>query len=283
MDVRTGDLVVPVNKIDKPVLTAADGSAITRSDVVSYYLEVAEFLLPHLSGRCLTAVRYTRGVAAGGFYVKGAPADRPEWMATLPGPGNGGQEYLHVENVAGLVWLASIDAFELHVPLAMAAQPDDALGVMFDLDPGAGVGISECCQVALWIAERVGRSVRFKTSGSKGVQLYLPLDEPAPFEETQRFAKAIAAELAGAHPEMVTAAAKGERGGKVFIDWLQNMPGKTTVAAYSLRGRVPVGVSTPLTLDEISAGADGSHPLQFAPEMVLERVRQFGDLYRADA
>jgi bifunctional non-homologous end joining protein LigD len=271
---------VPVSKPEKLVLVAADGGPITRRDVVSYYLEVGEALLPYLEGRCLTAVRYTRGVEGGGFYIKAAPKDRPDWVSTLPGPGNGGQAYIHVESSATLAWLASIDAFEMHIPLGRAVHPDLALGVMFDLDPGPGADLSTCCQVALLLNDEVDSPLVYKTSGSKGLQVYQPLPTPLPFSETQRYAKSLAEGLANRRPELVVATStKAARDGKVLIDWLQNMPSKTTVAPYSLRGRNPVGVSAPLTVDEVRHMASSGKLVQFSPVDVLRRLRASGDLY----
>jgi len=206
-------------------------------------------------------------------------------VAIGPGDRNGGIDYCVINDVASLAWAANLAALELHTPMAHAAEPDTPTMVVFDLDPGAPAAIPECAEVALDIRDSLAGldlQVFPKTSGSKGLQLYLPLNRPGHTTDQARgFAHAVAQLLEKHHPDRVLSAMKKElRKGKVFIDWSQNAGFKTTICSYSLRARPRPTVSTPVTWDEVEAAANGA-PLSFEAPEVLERVAAHGDLFAA--
>ena len=262
-------------------------SGFTKGAVIDYYSRIAPVLLPHLAGRALTVKRYPDGVDSSFFFEKNAPRGTPSWVrrVTLPAPGSTKDrdtiDYVVVEEPATLVWLANLAALELHVPqwhLPPRARTPRTDLLVFDLDPGAPATINECCEVAVLLRELLagdGVTLFAKTSGSKGMQVSAPIriDDPA---LPSRYARAVAQELEAARPDLVVSRmTKSLRGGKVLVDWSQNNPAKTTVAPYSLRAREQPSVSTPLTWDEVAAGA----PLRFTAEQVLDRVAEHGDLF----
>jgi bifunctional non-homologous end joining protein LigD len=210
------------------------------------------------------------------------PGDRRSRRGEPDTEGGPGIDYCVIDEVAALAWAANLAALELHVPMAHAAVPASPRAVVFDLDPGAPAGIAECAAVALDIRETlagIGLDVFAKTSGSKGLQLYLPLNTPHDHDHSRSFALAVAQILEKHHPDRVLTAMKKElRKGKVFIDWSQNTASKTTVCAYSLRARPRPTVSTPVTWDEVDDAAAGA-PLSFEAPEVLERVARDGDLF----
>jgi bifunctional non-homologous end joining protein LigD len=257
----------------------------TKGDVISYYATIAPVLLGHLAGRPLTVVRWPDGVEGKSFFQKQAPAHRPEWVPTVTEPAQRKPiDYVLANDLATLVWLANLAAIELHVPLARAAAIEHPTAVVFDLDPGAPASIVECCHVAAQLQgmfEHLGLESYAKTSGSKGLQVYIPLNTRAvSYERTKPFAKAVAELLESTEPELVVSRmTKTRRTGKVLIDWSQNDAKKTTVCAYSLRAGERPTVSTPVAWDEVRATRDSKDPasLSFEASEVIERVAERGD------
>jgi bifunctional non-homologous end joining protein LigD len=274
---------IALSNLDK-VLYPRTGT--TKRDVIDYYAAIAPVLLPHVQGRGLTVKRWPDGVDGKSFFQKQAPAHRPDWVRTVALPaGSKMIDYLLVDDAATLVWLANLAALELHAPLAAAAAPARPAAVVFDLDPGAPATIVECCEVAVRLRamfDRVGLRSFPKTSGSKGLQVYVPLGSPdVTFTQTKAFSRMIAELLAGDEPELVVARmAPALRTGRVFVDWSQNDQQKTTVAAYSLRARDRPTVSTPLDWDEVGRALDSGDPddLVFDARAVVDRVADRGDL-----
>jgi bifunctional non-homologous end joining protein LigD len=258
-----------------------------KRDVIEYYAAVAETLIAHLQGRALTVKRWPDGVEGKSFFQKQAPAHRPDWVRTVTLASEKKPiDYLLADDHATIVWLANLAALELHVPLARAAAPERPATLVFDLDPGAPATVIECCRVALTLQgmfEQLGLQSFVKTSGKKGLQLYLPLnDRNVTFEQTKPFAKAVAELLEQSEPELIVSRqTKVQREGKVLIDWSQNDQNKTTVCAYSLRASERPTVSTPLEWDEVRAALDSgdASALSFEAAQVLERLAARGDLF----
>jgi bifunctional non-homologous end joining protein LigD len=270
----------------------------TKAHVIDYYTRVAPAILPHLADRPVTRVRFPNGVEGKSFFEKQCPDHRPEWVPTvaLPVRGTGrfgggsargprDVEFCLVRDLPTLVWLANLAALELHTSLARADDMSSPTLMVFDLDPGAPAALLECARVGLWlraVLEGLGLGCVIKTSGKKGLQVYVPLNTPVTYDETKPFAHAVARHLEKEHPELVVSKMKKElRGGKVFVDWQQNEDFKTTVCAYSLRARERPTVSTPLAWEEVERAvqredADG---LVFDAAAVLERVEREGDLF----
>jgi bifunctional non-homologous end joining protein LigD len=267
----------------------------TKGEVIRYYAEIAEVMLPHILGRPMTLKRYPSGVDAKFFYEKHAPAHRPEWVRTAAIPHSRSSRsrsdsedeinYVLVNDRPTLLWAANLATIEFHVPLWHLGEgvstPKNADHMVFDLDPGPGTTIIECCKVARFITDRVGEEAVFaKTSGSKGLQVYMRLNDTSvekSNEDAHELAKAIEAD----HPELVVSNMRKElRSGKVLIDWSQNSPAKTTVAVYSLRARDQPTVSAPVTWAEVDACAKHGDPakLSFTATDVLQRVHERGDL-----
>jgi bifunctional non-homologous end joining protein LigD len=257
----------------------------TKGEVVDYYVRIAPALLAHIADRGVTLRRFPDGVESEGFYEKRCPSHRPAWVGTFPGPGdrNGTIEYCALDSVAALAWSANLAALEIHAPMARGADIDSPTICVFDLDPGPGTGIPECAALCLRIRDLLRRAGGLicwaKTSGSKGMQVYVPLNTPHTHDRCAGFALAVAQVLARQDPDGVTAVMrKSERRGKVFVDWSQNSRHKTTIAPYSLRARPEPTVSTPVTWDEVDAAAAGGD-LTFTYEDVPARVEQHGDLF----
>jgi bifunctional non-homologous end joining protein LigD len=267
---------VRLSNLDK-VLYPAVGFA--KRDVVDTYVALAPVLLPHLEGRALTLKRYPNGVDAPHFYEKNAPSHRPEWVRTAR---VGDIDYVLADDLPTLVWLANLADLELHTSLARADAPDRPTLVAFDLDPGEPATIVECCRVALLLRAMfagLGLECFAKTSGSKGMQVYLPLNTPATHAQTKAFAKAVAELLERERPKLVVARqTKSARAGRVLVDWSQNDEHKTTVNVYSLRARERPTVSTPLTWEEVEAARDPAD-VAFEARDVLRRVDEQGDLF----
>jgi bifunctional non-homologous end joining protein LigD len=269
----------------------------TKAQVIDYYVRIAPVLLPHLAGRPVTFTRWPDGVESQQFFEKNTARHAPPWVrrVTLPSPGSStGRETLEMvvlESVADLAWSANLAALELHVPQwqvddeGRAALPDL---LVLDLDPGPDAGIAECCRVAERLREQLvedGLDPVVKTSGSKGMQVYAPIETPADREHPSRYAKGLAQQLSEETPDQVVwRMEKVLRPGKVLVDWSQNNPAKTTVAPYSLRARPSATVSTPIGWDEVAAVLDGEDPavLAFRTDDVLARVEEFGDLFDVD-
>lgn len=257
----------------------------TKGEVIDYYVNAADALLPRLADRILTRKRWPDGTGSTPFFEKNAPRGTPDWVTTvfMSEHGDDGVEYVVADSLATLVWLANLAALELHVPqwtVDAEGAPRDADLLVFDLDPGAPADIVDCCDVALALRElldRAGLTAFPKTSGNKGAQLYVPI-EPAPSEQASDYARQLAEQLAQALPDLVVSSMeKRVRGGKVFIDWSQNNAAKTTIAAYSLRGVDEPTVSTPLTWDEVADAREAAQ-LRFRSTDVLERLDRLGDL-----
>jgi bifunctional non-homologous end joining protein LigD len=245
-------------------------------------------LLPHLRNRPLTLKRYPDGVDAESFYEKQAPPHRPGWLKTAPvwsETRDGNIDYCLLNDRPSLVWAANLAALELHAFLHRAPRIERPQALVFDLDPGAPATIVECCQVALnlrRLLSAVGLDSFTKTSGSKGLQIYVPLNTPTTYDKTKPFASAVAERLREAMPtRVVTRMRKSLRGGKIFIDWSQNDEHKTTVSVYSLRAKSRPTVSTPVKWSEVQRCARSADPESFAFDTVrvLQRVKKFGDLF----
>jgi bifunctional non-homologous end joining protein LigD len=266
----------------------------TKGQVLDYYTRIAPVLLPHLHHRPITFKRYPNGVHEMFFFEKNAPRHRPEWFrtATLASPGSSkGYEtidYGLLDDLPSLVWAANLAALEFHTPLWRVDDDGQALNpdlLVFDLDPGAPADIVQCCEVALAVREVLAEEsleAYAKTSGSKGMQLYVGLDGSRPWQDVHAYAKRLAQRLEKEMPELVLHNMKKDlRHGKVLVDWSQNNAAKTTISVYSLRARPRPTVSTPVTWDEVQSCADARDPalLVFTSDMVLDRVAQHGDLF----
>jgi bifunctional non-homologous end joining protein LigD len=273
---QVGGREVKLSNLDK-VLYPAVG--FTKRDVIEYHARIAATVLPHLEGRALTLKRYPNGVEANYFYEKNAPSHRPDWVRTQR---VAEIDYVVVDDEATLVWLANLADLELHTSLALATDPARPTLVAFDLDPGPPATIVECCRVALLLQgmfEGLGLQAFAKTSGSKGMQVYVPLNSEATFAQTKGFSKAVAELLAREEPALVVARqTKSARAGKVLVDWSQNDESKTTVNVYSLRAMERPTVSTPLSWDEVRA-AKRPEDLTFTAADVVDRVQDQGDLF----
>jgi bifunctional non-homologous end joining protein LigD len=273
-----------LSNLDKVMYPAA---GFTKGEVIDYYTRIAPVLLPHLANRPVTRIRYPNGVDGVHFFEKNKPGGTPEWvrLATLPVPGSTKSretiDFVVVDDLATLVWLANLAALELHTPQWQIDAHPDLLVV--DLDPGAPAGLRECCAVAVLMRDRLaddGIVAYPKTSGKKGMQLCCPISGTQDSEVVSAYAKRVAAELAAMVPGGITAKmAKQLRPGKVFIDWSQNAAAKTTVTPYSLRAQQQPTASTPLTWDEVEAIGTGAKPArQIGAAEVLARVEEHGDL-----
>jgi bifunctional non-homologous end joining protein LigD len=267
---------VKLSNLDKVLYPEA---GFKKRDVIDYYARIAPVLLPHLEGRALTLKRYPNGVDAQFFYEKNAPSHRPEWVTTAR---VGSIDYVVVDHEATLVWLANLADLELHTSLALADDPERPTLVAFDLDPGPPATVVECCRVAELLRgmfEGLGLECFAKTSGSKGMQVYLPVNSEATFAQTKAFSKAVAELLAREEPGLVVARqTKSARTGKVLVDWGQNDVNKTTINVYSLRAMARPTVSTAVTWDEVRA-AKAPEDLTFEAADVLRRVDEHGDLF----
>ncbi|HMG40576.1 MAG TPA: non-homologous end-joining DNA ligase [Acidimicrobiales bacterium] len=257
----------------------------TKAEVIDYYARVAPVMVPHVRNRGVTLRRFPDGVEGNSFFEKRCPSHRPDWLSTVLGPGDrrGGIDYCCLDSTPALVWAANMAGLEIHAPMAYGDDIDSPAICVFDLDPGAPAAIRECAEVALDIRhalDGLGLEAFPKTSGSKGMQVYVPLNSPHTHEQCSAFAQAIAQLLERAAPDAVTSTmAKAVRPGKIFVDWSQNSRHKTTVAVYSLRARPQPTVSTPLSWDEVEAGSSGKDPLVFLMADVLARVDAHGDLF----
>lgn len=279
-----------VTNLDKVMYPGAGfrKAGFTKAEVIDYYVRIAPVMLPHVRGRGVTLRRFPDGVDGPSFFEKRSPDHRPDWIGTALGPGDrkGGIHYLVIDEVATLAWVGNMAGLEIHAPMARADDLDSPTMVVFDLDPGAPATIVECCRVALLIRDvlgGLGLECWPKTSGSKGLQLYLPLNTPHTHEHASSFALAVAQVLEKDDPKRVTSVMKKDlRKGKVFVDWSQNSFHKTTIAVYSLRARPQPTVSTPVTWDEVAETAEGG-PLSFTAPEVLDRVADLGDLFAPTA
>src|SRR4051812_21014153 len=281
--IRAGKREVSVSNPNK-VLYPEGG--FTKGEVVQYYLGIAPVLLPHLKHRPLTLKRYPNGVAGPFFYEKMCPSHRPEWVATTRmQTTNRDIDFCMVEDVATLVWIANLASLELHTLLSRATDLDRPTFMVFDHDPGDGADMLDCIRVALRfrdILEQLGLKAFAKTSGGKGLHLYVPLNTPVTFDDTKIFSRAVAQVLEKEDPAHITTNMKKDlRKGKVFVDWSQNDRHKTTVCAYSLRARSRPTVSTPVEWAELERALKkkDASALVFETADVLKRVKKKGDLF----
>jgi len=259
----------------------------TKGEVIDYYARIAPTMLPHLGDRAITLKRFPNGVDDKFFYEKNCPKARPPWMRTQPIRSEDGYiEYCQFDSVADVVWAANLASLELHTTMARAATPANPTMVVFDLDPGDPADIVDCADIGLWIRDMldgIGLRSFAKTSGSKGLQVYLPLNGENDYDHTTGFAKLVAETMERNTPDkVVSVQTKKLRVGKVLVDWYQNSFHKTTVCAYSLRARPRPTVSTPVTWDEVEACASSrdASVLDFEAHDVLERVESMGDLWK---
>jgi bifunctional non-homologous end joining protein LigD len=270
-----------LSNLDKLMYPA---TGFTKGQVIDYYTRVAPVLLPHLSDRPLTLKRYPNGVEGGHFYEKQCPSHRPEWVRSEPVELSSKTIHFCIcDDLPTLVWLANLADLELHPSLSTVPDVERPTVMAFDLDPGPPAGIAECCEVALILRDalgRIGLECFPKTSGSKGIQVYVPLNvDGVDYDHgTKPLSQALARHLEAEHPKLIVSTQKKElRKGKVLIDWSQNDEHKTTVSVYSLRARERPTVSTPLDWDEVEAGDEDA--LVFEAGDVLERVEERGDLF----
>src|SRR2546422_2544573 len=255
----------------------------TKGQVIDYYIRVAPVLLPHLKDRPLTMKRYPDGVEGQFFYEKNCPLHRPKWVQTAKVWSEGNQRimnYCLANDLPTLVWAANLADLELHTSLSRKNKIERPTTMVFDLDPGAPADIAQCCQVGVWLRDLLtGMKLKSwaKTSGSKGLQVYVPLNTPATFDKTKELSRALAEHLEHGHPKLVVSKmAKALRTGKVFVDWSQNDEHKTTVNVYSLRARAHPTVSTPVRWEEVETALKKkkANLLAFPSDRVLQRVAQ---------
>ena len=283
LEVAVGDRTLSLSNLDKVLYPRA---GFTKGQVIEYYTRIAPVLLPHLQARPLTLKRYPNGVEDKFFYEKRCPTHRPDWVRTAAvwsGRNEGDIDFCLCEDLPTIVWLANLADLELHTPMARAPEMDHPTMIAFDLDPGPPATIVECARVALELRRAFafwGLEAFPKTSGSKGMQVYLPLNVPVTYEDTRTFSRGLAQLLERRDPEhVVSDMSKAKRTGKVFVDWSQNDRHKTTVNVYSLRAMERPTVSTPLAWDEVEEMAASGVGLSFTSDEVLERVRSHGDLF----
>ena len=280
-----GGQKLSLSNLDKVIWPAA---GFTKGEAIDYYARVTDAILPHLRDRPLTRVRFPDGIDGQRFYEKRAPSHTPDWVRTAPLE-FGKEGLLHFivcDEPATLIWLAQLAALELHPSLSEADEIERPTTLVFDLDPGAPADIIDCCKVALRLRgmfANLDLDCYPKTSGSKGLQIYAPLNnKKVTYEDTKPFAHAVAQTLERDTPdEVVSRMAKNLRKGKVFVDWSQNDRAKTTVAVYSLRAREHPTVSTPVTWDEVERAAKSgkAERLRFESKDVLKRIDKHGDLF----
>jgi bifunctional non-homologous end joining protein LigD len=262
----------------------------TKGEVVDYYAKVAPAIVPHLRGRALTLRRFPEGVddTDAAFFEKRCPKHRPKWVKTASvraGPNAGQIDFCVCDSLPTLIWMAQLAALELHPSLSLSRAPTRPTVLAFDLDPGPPADVIDCCHVAIRLRDLFGHfglESFPKTSGSKGMQVYLPLNVKTSYDETKPFAKAIAQLLEKQTPDKVVSKMKKvEREGKIFVDWSQNHRSKTTIAVYSMRARERPTVSTPITWDEVESarGSGDATDLVFETSDVLERIDRHGDLF----
>jgi bifunctional non-homologous end joining protein LigD len=258
----------------------------TKGQVIDYYIKIAPVLLPHLKDRPLTMKRYPNGVDGEFFYEKNCPTHRPKWVKTAKVWSEGNNrmmDYCLAQDLPTLVWAANLADLELHTSLAKKTDVARPTMMVFDLDPGAPADIVQCCQVGLWLRDLLSKMKLkswAKTSGSKGLQVYVPLNTPVTFDQTKDLSRALARLLEQAHGNLVTSnMSKSVRKGRVFVDWSQNDEHKTTICVYSLRAKEEPTVSTPLTWDEVAncLKKKKADLLKFRSDKTLERVKKMGD------
>ena len=260
----------------------------TKGQVIDFYARIAPVLVPHLAGKPLTLKRYPSGVDQEFFFEKNATKHRPDWVKTAPIWSEHNQReisYILANDLATIVWLANLAAIELHPSLSLASDIESPRTMVFDLDPGPPANIIQCCQVGIWlraIFDHFKLESFPKTSGSKGLQIYVPLNAKTSYDETKPFANALARLLENEHRDLVVSdMKKAIRTGKVLVDWSQNDEHKTTISVYSLRARERPTVSTPVTWDEVERclKKKDAGSLVFESHQVLQRVEKMSDLF----
>jgi bifunctional non-homologous end joining protein LigD len=274
-----------VSNLDKVLYPKA---GFTKGELINYYIQIAPVLLPHLKDRPLTMKRYPNGVEAEFFYEKNCPTHRPKWVQTAKVWSEGNQrdmQYCLAQDLPTLVWAANLADIELHTSLSRKSNVARPTMMVFDLDPGAPADIVQCCQVGLWLREIMeGMKLKSwaKTSGSKGLQVYVPLNTAVSYDQTKELSRALAEHLESKHPQLVVSKmAKALRKGKIFVDWSQNDEHKTTICVYSLRAKEQPTASTPVTWEEVEkcAKKKNAKTLVFRCEQTLARVKKMGDLF----
>jgi len=281
------DKRLSVSNLDKVLYPKAD---FTKGQVIDYYIRIAPVLLPHLKDRPLTMKRYPDGVEGEFFYEKNCPSHRPKWVETAKVWSEGNNRmmnYCLANDLPTLVWAANLADLELHTSLARKQDVARPTMMVFDLDPGAPADIVQCCQVGIWLRDLLGQMKLesfAKTSGSKGLQVYVPLNTPVTFDQTKGLSRALAQHLEHDHSSLVTSSmSKAVRKGKVFVDWSQNDEHKTTICVYSLRAKEEPTVSTPVTWDEVTVCLKKKKAilLKFRSDATLDRVEKKGDLFES--
>jgi bifunctional non-homologous end joining protein LigD len=260
----------------------------TKGQVIDYYVRIAPVLLPHLRGRPLTMKRYPNGVSGPFFYEKNCPEHRPEWVQTARVWSSGNNKWMNyclAEDLPTLVWAANLADLELHTSLSLGKDILRPTFMVFDLDPGLPANIVQCCQVGVWVRDifaQLQLQSFAKTSGSKGLQIYVPLNTAVTYDQTKQFAHELARMLERAHPDLVVSdMKKALRTGKVLVDWSQNDDHKTTVCVYSLRAKERPTASTPVKWEEVQSCLKKDDPslLVFESDAVLARAKKYGDLF----
>jgi bifunctional non-homologous end joining protein LigD len=279
------DRKIQVSNLDK-VLYPKVG--FTKGQVIDYYIRIAPVLLPHLKDRPLTMKRYPDGVEGEFFYEKNCPSHRPKWVQTAKVWSESNDRmmnYCLAQDLPTLVWAANLADLELHTSLSRKDKIKRPTMMVFDLDPGLPADIVQCCQVGLWLRDLLGKMKLksfAKTSGSKGLQVYVPLNTAVTYDQTKDLSRALAQHLEGEHGDLVTSnMSKSVRKGKVFVDWSQNDEHKTTICVYSLRAKEEPTVSTPVTWDEVAncLKKKKADLLKFRSDKVITRVEKTGDLF----
>ena len=274
-----------VSNLDKVLWPKA---GFTKGEMIHYYIQIAPFLLPHLKDRPLTMKRYPNGVDAEFFYEKNCPTHRPSWVKTAKVWSEGNQremQYCLAQDLPTLVWAANLADIELHTSLSRKKDVNRPTMMVFDLDPGAPADIVQCCQVGLWLREILeGMKLKSwaKTSGSKGLQIYVPLNTTVTYDQTKELSHALAELLEREHPKLVVSKmSKALRKGKIFVDWSQNDEHKTTICVYSLRAKDEPTASTPVTWEEVASTwkKKDARRLVFRCEETLKRAQKMGDLF----
>src|SRR5947207_3788527 len=274
-----------VSNLDKVLYPKA---GFTKGQVIDYYIRIAPVLLPHLEDRPLTMKRYPNGVEAEFFYEKNCPAHRPKWVKTAKVWSEGNNrtmDYCLANDLPTLVWAANLADLELHTSLSRKQDVARPTMMVFDLDPGTPADIVQCCQVGLWLRDLLSEMKLksfAKTSGSKGLQVYVPLNTAVTYDQTKDLSRSLAQYLEREHPKLVTSnMSKAVRKGKVFVDWSQNDEHKTTICVYSLRARDEPTVSTPVSWDEVEKCLKKKNTglLKFRSDEALVRVEKLGDLF----
>ncbi len=260
----------------------------TKGHVIDYFIRVAPVLLPHLKDRPLTMKRYPDGVEGEFFYEKNCPSHRPQWVKTAKVWSEGNQRLMHyclANDLPTLVWAANLADLELHTSLSRKDKIERPTMTVFDLDPGPPADIVQCCQVGIWLRDLLAKMKLksfAKTSGSKGLQVYVPLNTPVTYDDTKGLSRSLAQQLESEHPDLVTSnMSKAVRKGKVFVDWSQNDEHKTTICVYSLRAKEEPTVSTPVTWNEVEncLKKKNAELLKFRSDQVLARMEKLGDLF----